>query len=336
MRLYWWIQSLGWLLFVSGTLFYNYWVNDAVSKTDLLFAFLLFIFGILGSHVIKIYAKKRNWLVLPLYKLFPYFALTSFVLACITYLCSVGIITLLSNTWINTLNWETFLSFVPSFAIVFFVWCLIYFLFSFFKNFKKEEIKNLKKESEMNAMMFNLLKSQLNPHFMFNSMNVIRALIDEDQNKAKEGIGKLSNILRKTLSLDQEKLISLKEEMDLVQDYIDLEVMRFEDRLNFTADVQKEVLSTKIPPMLLQTLVENAIKHGISKEVNGGRVYLFIKLHHNKVLIQIENPGKFFPSNKGKGLKNSAQRLQYIFGNQASIKVYNEDNKVITKLYLPK
>lgn len=76
MRLYWWIQSLGWLLFVSGTLFYNYWVNDAVSKTDLLFAFLLFIFGILGSHVIKIYAKKRNWLVLPLYKLFPYFALT--------------------------------------------------------------------------------------------------------------------------------------------------------------------------------------------------------------------------------------------------------------------
>src|SRR5690606_34796559 len=114
---------------------------------------------------------------------------------------------------------------------VFIIWSLLYFLFHFINNYKKEEIKNLKWEAARNEIELNKIKSQLNPHFIFNSMNSIRALVDENPDLAKNAITQLSNVLRNSLLMGKKKLIPLGDELKIVDDYLSLEKTRFEERL---------------------------------------------------------------------------------------------------------
>jgi LytS/YehU family sensor histidine kinase len=190
------------------------------------------------------------------------------------------------------------------------------------------------KEAELNK-----LKSQLNPHFMFNAMNSIRALIDENPQKAKEAVTQLSNILRQTLTLEKNKLISFNDEMTLVKDYLSLEKIRFEERLNFELHIDEASSQYKIPPMLLQTLVENAIKHGISKLTEGGIVIITTKQIENKKLqIEISNTGSYNPDENplsGYGLENTRNRLAFVFADDASFLIANENDMVKTQIVIP-
>jgi LytS/YehU family sensor histidine kinase len=168
-------------------------------------------------------------------------------------------------------------------------------------------------------------------------MNSIRALIDENPSKAKEAITKLSGILRATLLLDKGKEISLKDELNLVKDYLKLEHIRFEDRLTCEFKISDEVLNYKIPPFIIQTQVENAIKHGISKLPGNGFV-LIEAFEHNKILIiKVINSGKLNleKSLTGLGFKNSEQRLLLLYGNDGKININEIDNRVIVDINIP-
>jgi LytS/YehU family sensor histidine kinase len=191
------------------------------------------------------------------------------------------------------------------------------------------------KEAELNK-----LKSQLNPHFMFNAMNSIRALIDENPQKAKQAVTQLSNILRQTLTLEKNKLVPFAEEITLVKDYLALEKTRFEERLTYTFEIDEASSQYKIPPMLLQTLVENAIKHGISKLTEGGVVYIYTKHHpeSNKLLIAISNSGIYNPEENpqsGYGIQNTKDRLKFVFADDAHFLIANENHLVKTEIVIP-
>jgi two-component system LytT family sensor kinase len=230
-------------------------------------------------------------------------------------------------------------SYVINFWFVFFVWSVFYYAYHYLLNIRKVEIQQLKMQATLKEAELNKLKSQLNPHFMFNALNSIRALIDEDPKKAKQAVTKLSTILRQTLTLEKNKLIPFDDEMKIVRDYLDLETIRFEERLHYSFEIDEASHNYRIPPMLLQTLVENAIKHGISNLTEGGIITLKTqKLNDDKLQIEIVNSGSYNPDitpQSGYGIKNTRDRLAYVFADDASFSIFNEKFYVKTRIVIP-
>ncbi len=224
-------------------------------------------------------------------------------------------------------------------AIIFFFWSVLYFGYHYFEKSREQEIRNIKLVSSKNEIELQNLRTQLNPHFMFNSMNSIRALIDEDPGNAKMAVTKLSNLLRSTLIAGRRDLVSLQDELEIVKDYLDLEKIRFEERLDFELDVEPALKSKKFPPLLLQTLTENAVKHGISKLAKGGEVKVIGRIHEGDMMITVLNSGKYEPgkgsTSTGIGLENSRRRLDILFGPEAQMAISNHDGMVRTQVVLP-
>jgi two-component system LytT family sensor kinase len=223
-------------------------------------------------------------------------------------------------------------------VVPFVFWSLIYFGFHYLQNYKKTEIQNLRWEASSKDIELNKLKSQLNPHFMFNSMNSIRALIDENPAKAKEAVTQLANILRNTLVMNKNKEIFLEEELKIVRDYLALEHIRYEERLKYDFDIEEEALKKIVPPLIVQAQVENAIKHGISKLPKGGSVLVKAKTLNKDLLIEVTNTGQLSneKSETGFGLLNSKQRLELLYGSKATIGIANtNNNEVSVKIKIP-
>jgi LytS/YehU family sensor histidine kinase len=171
-------------------------------------------------------------------------------------------------------------------------------------------------------------------------MNSIRALIEEDPQNAKDAITKLSNLMRYTLKIERTETVPLAEELKTIQDYLDLEKIRFEERLKYLIKSTPEADRVEIPPMMVQTLVENGIKHGISKITQGGEISLTARTNDSQLIIEIRNNGRFdeesFKNSRGFGISNTKHRLALLYGENASLNLSNENNNtVLTKLIIP-
>ena len=221
-------------------------------------------------------------------------------------------------------------------ALVFFLWSVFYFIYNYFERYNT----SLKLEASVREIELNNLKSQLNPHFIFNALNSIRALVDEDPGKSKEAINQLSNILRNSLSTGKRGLTKFEEELKIVQDYLGLESIRFEERLQTKFDIDPESKDFLVPPLMIQTLVENGIKHGIAKLTAGGVIEMKTMVRNDRLTIQIRNSGHFVNgaprSEGGLGLENTRQRLKLIYGDSASFRILSEnDTFVLTEVEIP-
>jgi two-component system, LytTR family, sensor kinase len=224
------------------------------------------------------------------------------------------------------------------YSIIFFIWSVLYFVYNYFERYNT----SLKLEASIKEIELNNLKSQLNPHFIFNALNSIRALVDENPGKSKQAINQLSNILRNSLTTGKRGLTSFVDELKVVEDYLGLESIRFEERLKIRFEIDPESNQFLVPPLMVQTLVENGIKHGISKLTEGGVIELTTLVEHDYLKIQIRNSGRYdFKSAStkkevGLGLENTKQRLKLIYGNDASFRILNENNNfVLTEIIIP-
>jgi sensor histidine kinase YesM len=336
-QLYWLLQIIGWTTFTSISLWFNYATRGSLRLTDFIYGFGMIIIGIAFSNIIRWRFLSHDKRDRGIFTLLKGVFIASIILGWLTVLILYYFSQICDEAILRGFDQLSFIMSSVSFAIIYFVWSLLYFAVYYFRNFKKEEIKTLTYQAQIKEISLSNFKSQLNPHFMFNSLNVIRSLVDEDSSKAKVGITKLSNILRHSLILDKQKLISLEEEMKLVHDYLDLEKMRFEERLVVEEAIPPEAMRFKVPPMMIQTLVENGIKHGISKLVEGGTIHLSAMINEGKLIFSIEHPGEFNPDpDNGHGLKNSKQRLMLIFNGKANLDIMNaSNNTVITTLIIP-
>jgi len=171
-------------------------------------------------------------------------------------------------------------------------------------------------------------------------MNIIRALVDEDPAKAKRSITQLSNILRKTLQMGKHKTVRFDEEMKVVMDYIELEKARFEERLQCESKIDPKSGSFQVPVLMVQTLVENGIKHGISQLPEGGLLTISTRLEGDELHILITNSGQLKSlksKDSGFGLVNTRQRLQLLYGDAAKLELYNRDSETVTtEVTIPK
>jgi two-component system, LytTR family, sensor kinase len=241
------------------------------------------------------------------------------------------------NLNIQELNIVFVMESVINFTVIFSIWNIIYFGFHYFQNYKRTEIDSLRYLAASKESQLMSLKAQLNPHFIFNCMNSIRALIDEDPAKAKDSVTRLSNILRTTLLLDKKKEISLKEEVELVNNYLDLEHIRYEERLNYSVEIDPGVLDCLLPPFIIQSQVENAIKHGISRIPGKGHIRVQAMPENDTLHIQVSNTGSISSKEPltGVGFKNSIQRLALLYGQDSNINIREQDNLVVVDIQLP-
>jgi anti-sigma regulatory factor (Ser/Thr protein kinase) len=185
-----------------------------------------------------------------------------------------------------------------------------------------------------------LLKSQLNPHFLFNSLNSVRALIAEDPARARHAVTQLAGILRYTLRSDHEELVTLERELETVSDYLTLESLRFGERLRVELDIAADAQDIRVPVMLLQTVVENAMKHGIAELPGGGVLRVSATLRDDALHVEVQNPRPQNPpprEQQGSGLYNAAERLRLLFGSQATLELdLSRSAMAIVRIRVPK
>ncbi len=338
-KLYWICQLGGWLVFVLFQCVFEK-LNGTFTLSFALSQFILFSFGVIISHLYRNLIIQLGWLRLKTLFVIPLVILASLLIATLHEYGQYGVETLLGIAANKHQNTLVILSAVLNLAFVYFFWSLIYFLFHFIQNYKKAEIENLKWQANINEIELNKLKSQLNPHFMFNAMNSIRALVDENPQKSKEAITQLSNLLRNTLQMGKNKVITFDEELKIVNDYLALEAVRYEERLQVIMEIDKQSSEFSVPPLMLQTLVENGIKHGISKLTAGGQLELITRVHNHKLMITIRNSGQLKEtqqSDSGFGIINTRQRLKLLYADQATLTIANETPEfVVTQLTLPR
>ena len=340
-ELYWISQISGWLIYVVLMGLLNKLDGASLEFTVFLNLLTTFLLGVVSSHIYRELIIKLNWLRLKIVQLIPRVIGASILFGALFILVH----TFVSESFIAGGEFELvgleMLQLTLNLAVIFMLWSLLYFLYHFIRNYRREEIKNLQWQALQNEIELNKLKSQLNPHFIFNSMNIIRALVDEDPQKSKDSITRLSNILRSSLLMGRKKVISLQEELNLVNDYLNLELTRFEERLSLEIQVQEGCKDHLLPPMILQTLVENAIKHGISKLPEGGNVKLYAFKEQDKLKIEIVNSGQLSELKKkederGFGLPNTIERLKLLYGKEANFKIFNlNETEVKVELLIP-
>ena len=334
---YWICQVFGWFAFVFiNAVFIG--ISNEASLKGYLSLVLLFVLGVGFSHLYRNLIIRFKWLSVKTIALIPRFLLSAILLGVITYTIGIIFNSIISLEKIHFTKSD--IIGMLNLSFIYLVWSLIYFLVNFIENYRKEEIKNLRYEASMNEIELNNLKSQLNPHFMFNAMNSIRALIDENPEKAKQALTQFSNILRNALQMGKTKLVSFAQEIQLVKDYLDVESIRYEERLHVTYSIDETSNEFKVPPMMLQTLVENAIKHGISKYSKGGFIHLKSIKENGNLRIEITNTGVLEKNNSssssGYGINNTEQRLHLIFGDTAKFSIEQTgENEVKCVLIIP-
>ena len=207
---------------------------------------------------------------------------------------------------------------------------------------KLEEQERMLLHARMEA-----LQNQINPHFLFNTLNSVSSLVRFDPDTAREMIIKLANILRRLLN-STDSSVPLREELEFIDDYLDIEVVRFgRDKLRVVKELDAQSLDVMVPSMLLQPLVENSIKHGLSAKIEGGSIYLRSRLTESELIIEVEDDGVGMgaanilerPSGLGGtgiGMANVAERLKVLYGEAARMTIDSHEGKgTLVRLRLP-
>ena len=334
--IYWILQIGSWLLLASVNIWFGYF-QETLNSYTIFYIFLLTIWFILSSHIFRYFINKFGWVKIRikdiLFKVIWCILLltvTNFLMH-LVFLFALGILDVSYDLDLLNISGTLLTTF-----FIYFVWTIFYFVYHYFERYNTA----LKYEALKNEIELNNLKSQLNPHFIFNALNSIRALVDENPVKSKDAITQLSSILRSSLVINRDKLTSFNDEIHTVKDYLDLEKIRFEERLNVKFKIDPQSAKFTVPPLMIQTLVENGIKHGISKLQKGGNISIETIVKDSLLYIRIRNNGQL--NNKGMngaegfGLANTRQRLMLLYGNKATFHIFNEDdNTVLTEISLP-
>ena len=338
-RLYWTLQVGGWTFYALIQIIVSVFASESqdISTQRVIFLTYEAIFCLLLTHGFRNLINRWRWLDASMAVLIPRVIFSVFVLGLILYFLRMPIsIPLGLYSTKVAFDLRNILGFTVSYAIIFFLWCVLYVSYNYFERYNT----SLKLEASVKEIELNNLKSQLNPHFIFNALNSIRALVDENPVKSKQAINQLSNILRNSLTTGKRGLTKFEDELKIVKDYLGLESIRFEERLKTEFEIDPESRGFLVPPLMIQTLVENGIKHGIAKLTAGGLIQMKASVHDDRLTIQIRNSGQYLNGAKrnsgGLGLENTKQRLKLIYGGKASFRIMTEnDTFVLTEIEIP-
>jgi sensor histidine kinase YesM len=311
-------------------------VRIEIAAVDLLFIFLLFSIGIFlwypasfltpdnykpskifVSHLLGSAFSTVSWLIIGY--IFVYIFLPS----------TSGYF----DFFYSTLVWRFITGLLFYFLLISFYYIIIYYRTLQEKTLKEAELKNSITEAELKTLKF-----QINPHFIFNSLNSMSALTSIDPERARSMILKLADFLRYTLANNEKEKTALGEELKNIRLYLDIEKIRFEDKFEYIEEVCNDCLNVLIPNMILQPLFENVIKHAVYESLNKVTLRLKCGIKDSFFVISIENnfePGFSKSSGTGIGIQNVKRRLELIYGLPDLLDIRKEDNLFKVSIYIP-
>ena len=310
--------------------------------------------ALLSTHLLRAYMKRHRWHTLRIAALVPRALVASVVLgfpiAAIMSFLSIammwgggpedqevvaklagepGLLLWRMDLLLRTLNWSAAIAF----------WIGLYFGITSVRDRHRAELRQSELAHALKVAELRVLKSQLNPHFLFNSLNSVRALIADDPTGAQNAVTQLARTLRYTLTAGQEEVVSLERELEIVADYLELESLRLGERLHIERTIALEARVAHIPVMLLQTVVENAIKHGIAELPEGGVLRISAEVRDGTLVIEVENPRPATPSQSpshGVGLRNAIERLRLLFGAAGSLDLdLSDPARALARIRIP-
>ncbi len=234
---------------------------------------------------------------------------------------------------------EIFVSFIYSYGLQV-GWCLLYSLSKTAKINQELESDKVDIQTELEGAKLSSLSNQISPHFLFNGLNNLCSLIAIDTKKSQVVLRAFSELLRFCMEAHKHDKTSIENEVRLVDNYIAVSSIQYEDRLRFSKSISDGVCNYSVPPMMIQLLVENAIKHGVSRSKVGGDVSLTIKQSAYFIEIEVMNDGclnlECATQSTGLGLKNILDRLLLIYGDTATCELIQKEQSVVALLRLPK
>jgi len=337
-RLYVICQTGGWMFFLGLQLFLilAFPSKERVDPGETFYSCGIVVFvitlGWLIAHYTRLVVQSWGWKSLGWRALVPRILAVSAVQSLVWSVVGYGYPYLVVGLpWTGHVPLWVAMSFsIVNGVIMFAGWWCVYFFYHLFDRYNRLQIEQLRLATHVKEAELRALKSQVNPHFIFNSLNSLRALIDEDPGRARQAVTQLANLLRYSLQSGQLETVPFEEELRVVNDYLALEQVRHEERLRLRLDVAPETLQLPIPPMLLQTLVENAVKYGISMRPEGGEIAILARRESGALRLQVTNPGALVAGapalgsaqgSTGLGLANAASRLRLLFGDRASLEL---------------
>ncbi len=331
---FWFLQISGWLIYMVAI--YITFLTVSTNSLGLLYikTFRAIVGFFLTLILWQIYRRLVNRI-----------SLSSIVLVVLILSVVFGIAwALIENGYIWAISKEyNFFNDLPKlpkvaldYAMTITGWSAIYFGIKYWQKWQTERENALQSVALANKAQLEMLRYQLNPHFLFNALNSIRASVDEDSARAKQMITQLSEFLRYSLLHESTKKISLREELEAVQNYLAIEKIRFEEKLEIEFDVESAAEDFKVPCFLLNPLVENAIKHGLQTSEKPLKIKISAKVLENKLVLEVANSGKLkngMESNGTKiGLKNVRERLEKLFGANGKFELQQDNGLVKARI----
>ncbi|SHI95503.1 Histidine kinase [Hymenobacter daecheongensis DSM 21074] len=345
-RLYWTLQLIGWPLYgVAGAVLIALFAARVGMKmreiiiVEATIAVTMLVF----SHLLRLYIRHHAWVRLSVGQMLPRVLLANAVVSVLSQVAILVLLVYVIRLYTGSqYSWQQFGGYVLNTYFVLLLWSAFYFGLHYLDSYKQAEIDKWKLSAAVREAEMRTLKAQINPHFMFNGLNNIRALVTEDPARARDMITHLSDLLRYSIQLNSAEQVPLSRELEIVTHYLALEAVQLEERLTYTIDAEPAALPVLIPPMTLQLLVENGIKHGIAPRPAGGHIHLTARLGAapDQLLITVTNTGHYAPTAgyEGVGLRNAQERLHLLFGPKARLTVGNSATvpaTVVAELELP-
>jgi LytS/YehU family sensor histidine kinase len=274
--------------------------------------------------------RSRHWLQMPLRSVGPRIAAGTALAGALLAAIAIFVNRVLLHTIpIRDLARPRYLFVIwASHMTLMVLWMAVYLAIHEFRHRRITEVRALRLELVAQQAQLRGLRAQINPHFLFNCLNSLRELIVENPHGAQMMVTQISGLLRYSLQSNHTELVRLADEVQAVKDYLDLEGVRLEERLQVYWNIASDLGNVPIPPMLLQTLVENALKHGISRRPAGGEITIGVRSQDFVVELEVVNTGELSgnPSTEGLGLRNAQERLQLLYGDKATIVLESAPN----------
>lgn len=351
-RAYWTCQLLGWGLYASTQVYNGVATLPDPWQRIVLEVAALNVAAIGFTHMLRGFMRRRGWTKLPMRQLLPLSLATSVLLGLV--LASAMHFMSVAPMWsLQPVEDKAMLEALPppirymdplvlrttNWSLAFFIWIALYISITSVRDRHAAELRQSELTRALQSAELRLLKSQLNPHFLFNSLNSVRALIAEDPSRARDAVTQLAGLLRYTLRSDHEELVTLERELETVGDYLALESLRFGDRMRVELDIAMGAQDIRVPVMLLQTVVENAIKHGIAELPGGGVLRVSAIICDNALHVEVQNPRPVNPPPReqpGSGLYNATERLRLLFGARATLELdLTQSDMAIVRIRVP-
>ncbi len=244
---------------------------------------------------------------------------------------------------INNISFKHIMQNVVANFLTYFSMLGIIYLYYYIKKLETTEQQKINLATQLTEIKMKILTDRLHPHFLFNTLNTISTLIDVNKKKAQNVIVDLSDLLREIIELKEDNLITLSQELNLLNKYLDIKSIRFYDHLKIKTNVQENINDALIPNMLIQPIIENSFKHGYSFNHTNLEIEMNIYKKDEQLIIEIKNDGKSFETSisqlkiRGVGLKNTINRLKTLYGKNYKFSMTNNENNkgVITQIIIP-